>query len=401
MRVSVDFQDDRLELELPDDALVAAWSGPEGMGQEAEGAAFRDALKAPLEFPPLHQMVVSGDRVAIAIDDSSEGVPSRIAVIAEILEECGVAPEEVTVVGMPGVRPDLGRELPERLAFELHDPGDSSNLAYLATTGQGRRVYLNRRLTDADVVIPIGRIGYDPVLGFRGPWSVIFPGLSDRETQAEHRSWLTEEPHARAVPRPRLDEVLEVSWLLGTEFQIGMIPAARGVYRFVVGRTRAVRDQGVAELERLWSFVAPTRAECVVVGIGGTGRESDLADLAEGLVTASRVVQHGGRIVALSRAVGPLGPGLRRLMDAGDVKDASAALRGHDDDPDSVTARQLARVLGWADVYLMSRLERQTVEDLSMIPLDSLDDARRLILRSGSSLTVARAEWTRATAGDE
>ncbi len=64
----------------------------------------------------------------------------------------------------------------------VHDPDDRAQIAYLASTKEGRRVYLNRLLTDADVVVPVGRLGYDPILGFRGPWSLLFPGLSDRET---------------------------------------------------------------------------------------------------------------------------------------------------------------------------------------------------------------------------
>ena len=47
---------------------------------------------------------------------------------------------------------------------------------YLAATKEGRRIYLNRSVIDADVVIPVGRIGFHPIMGYRGPWSVIFPG---------------------------------------------------------------------------------------------------------------------------------------------------------------------------------------------------------------------------------
>src|SRR5208283_472707 len=87
------------------------------------------------------------------------------------------------------------------------------------------------------------------------------------------------------------------------------------------------------------------------------------------------VVTHGGKIVALSRTQGVIGPSLRRLSVAGDPKNAPAALRGHDADPDSVAGRRLAQVLAWADVYLYSGIDRQVVEDLSMVPIDHLDDA--------------------------
>ena len=41
-----------------------------------------------------------------------------------------------------------------------------------------------------------------------------------------------------------------------------------------------------------------------MVGIGGPGAAATIDDLAEGLATACRLVQHGGKIVVLSRARG-------------------------------------------------------------------------------------------------
>ena len=135
----------------------------------------------------------------------------------------------------------------------------------------------------------------------------------------------------------------------------------------------------------------------MVAGIGRPGFKAGIGDLVDGLVTASRLVDQGGKIVALSRVQGPIGPSLRRLIEAGDVRNAPAALRGHEADADSVAGRRLARVLAWADVYLLSGLDREVVEDLSMVPLDHVDEARRLVAKSPSVIVVSQADLTRAT----
>ena len=104
-------------------------------------------------------------------------------------------------------------------------------------------------LTDADVVVPVGRFGYDPDLGYRGPWSVVFPGLSDRETMRALRNrGGSRRPERSRAGRigPRMDESFEVSWLLGTQFHIGLVPGADGLLEVVAGRDTAVRDQGIA-----------------------------------------------------------------------------------------------------------------------------------------------------------
>ena len=205
MRVSVEFQDEQLELELPDEMLVGLWKGPAGVAGEAAVAAVRNALEHPLDFPPVRQAVVPGDRVAIALDSSLGEITPVLSVVVDLLYQSGVEPGDVTVVTSPANRASLSDKLPRGIALELHDPTDQRRLAYLATTNEGRRIYLNRHITDADVVIPVGRLGYDPILGYRGPWSAVFPSLSDQETRASYRPGMAGDAPGQLTPRPELD----------------------------------------------------------------------------------------------------------------------------------------------------------------------------------------------------
>jgi nickel-dependent lactate racemase len=393
MQVSVAFQDEQFALELPGDTLVESWLGPADVGVEDPTESTRTVLEHPLDFPSVRQIVVPGDRVAIALDRSLNGAGPVLRVLAEFLQDSGVEAGDVSVVSSAGSHSSMAGKVPAGMSLVEHDPADRARLAYLSTTKEGRRIYLNRSITDADVVIPVGRLGYDPVLGYCGPWSALFPGLSDQDTLTAYRHRLAIDPPDRIRPEPRLDEPFEVSWLLGSQFHVGVVPGGL----VLAGLAEQVRAQGIRCVDRLWSFEAPASAECVVAGIGAPGIEVGIGELVEGLVTASRLVNHGGKIVALSGARGSIGPSLQRLIAAGDSRDAARALRGHDADFDSVEGRRLAHVLAWADVYLKSGLDRQIVEDLSMVPLDHINDVRRVVSRSGSCLVINRAELTRAT----
>ena len=301
MRVSVEFQDEQLELELPDEMPVGLWKGPAGVAGEAAVAAVRNALEHPLDFPPVRQAVVPGDRVAIALDSSLGAITPVLRVVVDLLHQSGVEPGDVTVVAAPANRASLADELPRGIALELHDPTDQRRLAYLATTNEGRRIYLNRHITDADVVIPVGRLGYDPILGYRGPWNAIFPGLSDQVTRASYRQGMAGDAPGQLTPRPELDETFEVSWLLGAQFHLGLVPGRSGLAEALGGLAEPLRDLAIGAIDRLWSFRPPARAECVVAGIGSPGVPTGIDELVEGLATASRLVTHGGKIVALSR----------------------------------------------------------------------------------------------------
>ena len=388
-RIVVEFSGEELDFDLPDELVVGSWSGPQGLETIEAEAALREAVERPRGYPPLRQSVAPGDRVTIALGAGLPDPKRIVAVLSEILSESGVAPSDIAVMAPSGV--DLGGTV---ASIVEHDSSDRERLAYLASTANGRRVYLNQALTDADVVLPVGLLGYDPPGGRRGPWSALFPGLSDATTIEEcRRELLEEEPSPWGGPRDHPSEAFEVGSLLGSQFQIGVVPGLGGPFEFLAGLAEEVRDQGAAAVDRAWRLRVKSQAEVVVAGVGAPGAPTSLDVLIEGLATASRLVQRGGKIVALSRAEGTVGPSLRRLAAAGDEPDPTRALRGFESDPDSVAARRLARVLAWADVYLLSGLDHELVEDLSMIPLSRPQEARKLV-GTASATFLSRAEFT-------
>jgi len=198
-----------------------------------------------------------------------------------------------------------------------------------------------------------------------------------------------------------LIESTEVSWLLGSQFQLGLIEGVCGVIRATAGLGSAVLERGSREVDEAWSVRAESRAELVVVGIGRPGETSRIADVARGLATARRLVQRGGKVVVLSRAEGTIGPAMQRLAGADEPGRGLAALRGHEGESDYIAARQLALALAWADVYVLSALGGETVEDLSMIALDRPEEARRLAALCNSCLVVSQADRAWGSVADE
>jgi lactate racemase len=403
MRVSVDFQDQSLELEIPDEHLVGAWQGPAGHSRQDSPELIRAALEVPRDFPPLRRTVVPGDRVTVAFDPSIPEADLVLDAVASTLRDAGVEAEGLTVLLPRASSVVLEKSLPQGTTLAVHDPDDRSQLAYLATTKEGRRIYLNRNLTDADLIVPVGRVGFDPILGYSGPWSVLFPALAGRESIEAHRSRLRGDDDARqeSSARSNREESLEVSWLLGTQFHFGVIAGASGIGELLAGRETLVCEHGIAWLDEHWTFRPESRAEIVVAGIGHAGEPTSLESLAEGLVTARRLVQHGGKIVVLSHAVGPVGPALRCLIDAGGAELGLKQLRGHEHDDDFQIASRIAAAVSWADVFLYSGMDRDLVEELSIVPVEKPEQARRLVAQCRSALVVSQADRTCARAQED
>lgn len=402
MRAEVRFGEELLGFDLDDEQVPGVWQGPADAPAAEVGQMVLDALENPGGgYPALHQIVVPGDRVVIAWDNETPCASTVLQGICAVLNRAGVEPESIHVLA---TAPPIGGWdglLPEGVSGSVHDPDDAAGLAYLAATARGRRVYLNRRLTDADCVVPVGRLGYDPSLGYRGPWGVILPCLSNAETLRAFRARESDDQADPARDRPLLSESIEASWLLGSQFQVGILPGHSGLAGVVAGLDRTVRSDGARQLDAAWTFHACQRAELVVVGIGTPGRPTGLDDLALGLATASRLVRHGGKIVALSRAEGPPGEAFQRLYGLDDPHDRRAALTKAKGAPDFAAARRLLDALSRADVYLLSSLTDDQADDLGMVPLGCPEEARRVARIADSCLMVSDADRTRVELIDE
>ncbi|MHC5542308.1 lactate racemase domain-containing protein, partial [Singulisphaera rosea] len=246
MKVAVQFQEEQLEVEIPEDRLVGEWHGPPRSPASEVERLVIDALENPRDYPALRQAVVPGDQVVIAFDAETPDAAAVLDATSRILLDSGVEASGITVLVSSGARCDTAPAIPAGATLAIHDPDDRAGLAYLATTKGERRVYLNRLATDADFVLPIGRLAYDRILGYRGPWSTLFPGLSDLPAMRSLTKLASDSPPLRDRPSAALTEASEVSWLLGSQFHIGVVAGTSGPCEVVAGLESSVRDQGMA-----------------------------------------------------------------------------------------------------------------------------------------------------------
>jgi hypothetical protein len=398
MRFPFRFQDPPFELDVEERAVLASWPGPIALSYADAARALADRLESPLGLPPIRDAVVPGDRVVIPVDSDLEGVGEIVGQILARLEGAGISRSDVTIVpSNPAAEQDSG-EWPTGVTVEGFDPADRSAVAYLASTQDGRRIYLGRALIDADFVLPVGLIRHEPGAGPRGPWSLLFPGMSDLETRKQIQAELMAAPDDRAeIGASQEREASEVAWLLGCLYQVGIVPAAGGVAGVVVGSVAEVAQQGKALAETLWTFSTDGEADVIVAGIGRPGRPATLDDLARGLRTASALGRPGATIVLLSTVSGEPGVALRRLAGLDDPADALAALDRAEAEEDYQVALALAEALAAGKVYLYSALDEELVEDLGMVPLSRPDEAARLIARGRRCILVDQADRTRVS----
>lgn len=395
MRIVMHRGPDRLELDVPEDRLLVR--PPELPAPLADPAdAVRTALESPLDYPPLRRGLTPDDRVAIVIDEQLPEVGGLLVPILEHIASAGVATTSVTLVCPPGPsRQPWVEGLPdefEDVTVEVHNPADRKKLAYLASMRQGKRLYLNRTVVDADCVVVLTGRRYDVLLGHGGGEGTLYPALSDEETRTETSGRLHLEAPG-AVPWQTRAEAIEATWLLGAPFFVQAIEGAGGLQQIVAGGASSCAA-GQRLLDERWRLEVPRAADLVVAGLSGDPAGHTFEDLAAAVSTASRVVQPGGRIALLTGARPDLGPA-DVLLAADDAAEVFAKLRRHP------TLEQLA-ALRWAEaasrarLYVLSGLDGQTAEDLFATPLEHADQVRRLIDQERSCLLLEDAHKTLA-----
>ncbi|MEX0867811.1 MAG: lactate racemase domain-containing protein [Pirellulales bacterium] len=374
-------------------------------------AAMAACLQAPLEYPPLAEAVVPGDRIVIALD---HGLPQAAALVAGVVNsllEARIEPADVSVLITPETAAlatfDLSSALDATLASQIemhvHEPANREQLSYIAASAEAKPIYINRAIAEADVVIPIGCLRIDESVGYHGVHGELFPGFADQETRERFRSPAIED--IQVTRRRRRDEVREAAWKLGAAFTIQVIPGGGDdVLQILAGEVETVIQEGRRQCDAAWRCRLPQRVSLVVAAISGGPASQSWENVGRALASARRVVQDGGAIALLCDLATRPGPAVQRIVaariDEGEHALAMREIR-RQKTPDAAAAAQILLAQDQAKIYLASQLDEDTVYELGFAAVDDPHDLVRLATRHESCLLLSNAQYAVVAADDE
>ncbi|MFN9719293.1 MAG: lactate racemase domain-containing protein [Planctomycetota bacterium] len=345
----------------------------------------RRSLAEPLGYPEVTRCVVPGDRIVVAVDPETPFVIELICAVCEQLQtipDGGVQltlllPDDPSKEGWSWLMEQLPVHILEQLTVHIHNPADQASISYLASSANGERIYLNQLLTDADLIVSVGFIAFDSLLGFRGTSSSLFPAFSDLQTRQGHHSQGHPElsPDQQRVYRELVDEV---GWLLGTQFTIQVVPGtASHPAAILCGMPDVVMERGRELVNEIWRVSLEEPVDAIVLTVPG-GTPFGWKQLGQALEQASSMVLQGGRIIAIADLPEPQGPAAALLRRSQEPDELLKPLR-REPTTDSIEIAQLIQAQRRARVYLLSRLSPEVVEELGMIPIASSEELRRLV----------------------
>jgi nickel-dependent lactate racemase len=402
MHMALAWGSQQLDLEVAPEQLVVQHRAAVAAALNDPAAAVRHALEEPLDFPALRRALTPDDHVVVAIDEHAPQLPLLLVPILEHVRAAGVAADAITLLCVP---PSTGQpwleELPDAfqdVRVEVHQPGDRRQLAYLATTKQGRRIYLNRSAVDADQLILLTRRTYDPVVGHAGAATALYPGLSDEATQQEIGAHpRLEAPGAEPWPVER--EAGEVAWLLGAPFLVQVIDGTGSEVAHIVAGTAQSSDTGRCLLDARWRIAVDRPADVVIASLVGESARIGMEDIARAFFAAARAVKPGGRIAVLCEAAPAVGRGFDLLRQRDDAAAAQALLM-KERPADLLAGFMWASAAQHAHLYLLSGLPSDLVEELFATPLEHAHEVQRLLSGGSMCLLLPDAQKTLAVVAE-
>ncbi|MCH2115602.1 MAG: lactate racemase domain-containing protein [Pirellulales bacterium] len=363
-------------------------------------AHLRAALAAPIGYPPLALATVPGDRVTLAL---GPGLPSSLA-IAEgalaALQDAGVESSRVSVVAPHGFSEEAAlREALPRLGvaeqcLTIHDPDDPNLTQMLGVARTGQAIRLNRRLCEADLVLPVCM----PARGDDTDFENLFPHFSDRATVDRLEAPLIE-PGESARQEHR-QEITEAGWLLGIGTVVQVVPGPGGsVVYLQAGESAQVGAECEQRYRETWSCTPARGADLVIATLVGGPGEQTWKNLGRALRGAASLLNKDGSIAIYSTIVVPPGEAFEALVDNEDYDLAEREIV-RDGRTDGWSAWQLCRALRDGPVYLRSNLPEKMVESLGVTPITGDHELDRLVQNHDATVVLEQAQHALPSIGN-
>ncbi|WP_309492454.1 nickel-dependent lactate racemase [Candidatus Hecatella orcuttiae] len=276
---------------------------------EAE-AELRKALENPLRTPRLRELVKAGDKVAIAIDGDAEFLPLQalFSLLREELKEGGVLTSDITVFfGRGLMKPPTSEwvsgllgEAGGEMRIEVHDPSDAENLVELGTTSYRTRVFVNRRFSQADVKIALGRIGLHTYAGYSGGAQAVLNAVGGLRT-LQHNYSLAFDPRAevgRLAENPVHLDGVETARMVGVDFAVNLLTdEARQPLKAFAGSLEASFHEGVEAARSLWEVPVGKKAGIIAVSPGGHPYDVSLYEAQDALLRVMGILDEEAVVV--------------------------------------------------------------------------------------------------------
>ncbi|MBL7200978.1 MAG: nickel-dependent lactate racemase [Anaerolineae bacterium] len=303
-----------LDVTLPTQAQTTVIAPRFIPGLEDEEASMREALRHPIDSPPLHDLVSACDTVAIVFSDLTRPQP-RERMLPVLLDEIKEVPcKQITLINGVGthrhssdeeLRRMLGDDIVDRYRIVQHDATDQASMVCLGETRAGHAAWVSKEYLQADVKILTGFIEPHIFAGFSGGPKAVLPAVAGAEIILDNHSGpMLSDPRATwGITRgnPVWEEMLEVARMSEPDFLFNVtLNREKQITGVFCGALESAYEAGVCMARESAMVSVDAPFDVALTTNSGYPLDLNLYQSVKGISAAAQVVRPGGAILIAS-----------------------------------------------------------------------------------------------------
>ncbi len=308
--ISVLYGQKTLSVRIPEENFLQLI---EPMEQKAsdEIKVVREALQNPIASPGLKELTKKAKKVLIITNDHTRPMPSKLT-LPLLLEEFArpLADYDISILIATGLHaPMTEAQIEERLGKEIcricrvqnHMAQNQEDLVNLGKLPAGYDLWVNRLVTESDLVIAEGFIEPHFFAGFSGGRKSILPGVSGASTiMQNHCPQNINHEKARIANlfgNPIHEECLAAAKMAKLQFILNVaLNKEKKIIAAFAGDLQKAHETGCAFVKEQMQ-VPVTKADIVITSNNGYPLDRNVYQTVKGMETASLAVKPGGVII--------------------------------------------------------------------------------------------------------
>lgn len=309
MRVELLYGDGVLPVDVPGEN-VRVITPPHAHPLADESAARREAFAHPIGAPPLREVLRGARTVAVVIPDGTRPLPFERLLTWLLAETDAAGCAATIVVGTGSHRANTPAELERMLGPRIlrerrvinHSAFEPGTLARAGTGYDGREVFMNREVVEADRRIALGFIEPHFVAGFSGGYKAVMPGVADIATILHyHRAQVIGDPRSTwgvLEGNPTQDIIRRYGALCPIDFLLNITMTPRKeITGFFCGDPIAAHEAGCRHIKAEAMIGVENEFPIVLTCNNGFPLDQSLYQAVKGLSAAAMIVRDGGLIL--------------------------------------------------------------------------------------------------------
>lgn len=383
-------------LELPPEHLAGVIAPSVVVVDESPEDIIKAALDSCRHFISTFR---PGETVVIVTSDITRYTGSEIylPLLVEHLNRQGIADNDIEILIALGIhRKQTEHEhqkilgsLYGRIRVSDHECDDHEALAVVGTTSNGITVSINRKAVEADHLILTGTIGFHYFAGFGGGRKSVLPGIASRKAcMASHFAVLNPGAGSGKNPlattgnlegNPVHQAMVEGGAMARPAFVLNTVLAAdKRIIAAFAGDWLLAHEAGCRYYRARFAWPLADKADLVIASCGGFPKDINLIQAHKSMEYGVQALKDNGVMILLAECRDGFGNGTFfnwfRHKDLGEFE---AALR-EKYEINGQTAYSLLQKAQRFRIILVSRFPAAEVEEMGMIPAETLDGAMEL-----------------------